>query len=203
MTHPCPHLDRRELLRRLAALGLLTGAAGILAACDTHSDGDMPMMGSPSPSGSAAPGWMMNDGAMMDPAKMGDMATIMDLLTHHDLIKRSVQDVDGGIRSATTSADPRIAGLIRTHVAAMHTRITEDRPVRQGDPLFREIFKRHANITITTQGLPDGIQVTETSTDPQVTLLIRAHARNAVSEFVANGMARAMQPTPLPAGYRS
>jgi len=34
-----------------------------------------------------------------------------------------------------------------------------------------------------------------------VTLLIRQHARAAVSQFVADGMARAMQPTPLPDGY--
>jgi hypothetical protein len=32
-------------------------------------------------------------------------------------------------------------------------------------------------------------------------LLIRQHAHRAVSEFVAEGMARAMEPTPLPPGY--
>lgn len=45
-----------------------------------------------------------------------------------------------------------------------------------------------------------GVLVVETSPDPQVEPLIRQHARRAVSEFVAQGMERAMRPTPLPPG---
>ena len=85
----------------------------------------------------------------------------------------------------------------------MNARIEQNRPIRHGDPLFREIFNHHADVTIAVEQLPDGVQVTETSADPQVTLLIRQHARAAVSQFVASGMARAMQPTPLPAGYHT
>ena len=36
--------------------------------------------------------------------------------------------------------------------------------------------------------------------DSQVAFLIRQHARRAVSEFVADGMDRAMRPTRLPPG---
>jgi hypothetical protein len=147
------------------------------------------------------PGWMMGDG-MVDDAIMADMRVIMGLLTDHDRIRRTVRDVDGGIQSETTSSDPRLAGLIRTHVAAMRTRVESDRPIRHGDPLFREIFKHHSAVAISSADLPEGLHVTETSTDPQVQLLIRQHARRAVSEFVASGMTRAMQPTPLPDGYR-
>jgi hypothetical protein len=182
---------------RLAALGLAAPVTGALAGCG--GDGDMPMMGA---SGPSMPGWMMGDG-MMDEAMMADMRVIMDLLTGHQQIRRDVQDIDAGIRSATTSADARLAGLIRTHVAAMRARIENNRPIRHGDPLFAEIFEHHAAIAIETADLPDGIAVTETSTDPQVRLLIRQHARRAVSEFVASGMGRAMQPTPLPDGYHS
>ena len=114
-----------------------------------------------------------------------------------------MEDVDGGIVSQTTSSDVRIAGLIAGHVAAMKTRIEQNHPVRHGDPLFREIFKHHGDIRITVEPLPDGVRGTETSADPQVTLLIRQHARAAVSQFVADGMSRAMQPTPLPDGYRA
>jgi hypothetical protein len=46
-----------------------------------------------------------------------------------------------------------------------------------------------------------GVLVVETSVNPQVELLIRQHAHRAVSEFVAEGMSRAMEPTPLPSGY--
>ena len=189
-------LHRRTVLRY--AVAMLAAPTTLVAGCD-RGGGGMPMMGASS--ASAMPGWMMNDG-MMDAAMMADMQVIMDLLTNHQAVRRTVEDVDGGIVSQTTSSDPRIAGLIASHVAAMKTRIEQNHPVRQGDPLFREIFKHHADIRITVEPLPDGVRVTETSTDPQVTLLIRQHARAAVSQFVADGMSRAMQPTPLPNGYR-
>jgi hypothetical protein len=70
------------------------------------------------------------------------------------------------------------------------------------DPVFREIFKHHAEVEMDVEQIPGGVVVVETSTDAQVELLIRQHARRAVSEFVAYGMARAMRPTPLPRGYR-
>jgi hypothetical protein len=57
-------------------------------------------------------------------------------------------------------------------------------------------------IAIDVEPIPGGVLVVETSANPQVGLLIRQHARRAVSEFVAQGMARAMRPTPLPSGYR-
>jgi hypothetical protein len=41
----------------------------------------------------------------------------------------------------------------------------------------------------------------ETADTPNVVPLVRQHARRAVSEFVAQGMPRMMQPTPLPPGY--
>jgi hypothetical protein len=189
---PMP-LDRRAVLQRLTALGILV--TPFAAAC-TGADKGMPMMG-----GSPMPSWMMNDN-IMDPSMMDDMQVIMDLLNNHEAITRAVEDIDGGIRSRTTSGDARIAGLISAHVNAMKARIEQNRPIRHGDPLFAEIFKRHSEIAITIDEIPGGIQVSETSTNAQVTLLIRQHARAAVSQFVADGMARAMQPTPLPPGYR-
>ena len=51
------------------------------------------------------------------------------------------------------------------------------------------------------ESIEEGVLVVETSPDPQVELLIRQHAHRAVSEFVAEGMSRAMRPTPLPPGY--
>lgn len=104
-----PPLDRRALLRHLAALGLLTSpAVGSLTACADRDDG-------PAGMGDGMPDWMMGDG-MMDGQMMTDMPVIHDLLTGHNNIHREVQDVDGGIRSHTTSSDPQLAGQIRTHV---------------------------------------------------------------------------------------
>jgi hypothetical protein len=84
----------------------------------------------------------------------------------------------------------------------MKERVEDGNPIRQMDPLFREIFEHNGQIELRVEELPGGVRVLETSNDPQVTLLIREHAHRAVSEFIRDGMARAMGPTPLPSGYQ-
>lgn len=148
------------------------------------------------------PGWMMSRGQMMDPQMMEDMRVIHALLQGHDQVRRRVADIDSGIRARTTSSDPELADMIRTHVAQMKGRVERGDPIRQMDPLFREIFEHHEAVQMDIEPVRGGVLVVETSANPQVELLIRQHAHEAVSEFVAKGMSRAMQPTPLPAGYR-
>jgi hypothetical protein len=148
------------------------------------------------------PSWMMSRGMTMDHSMMADMGEIHALLRNHEKVRREVANIPGGVRTVTTSSDPAIAESIRTHAHQMKNRIEEGRSIRHMDPLFREIFEHHEKIEMQIEEVPDGIRVTETSDDPQVTLLIRQHARRAVSEFVEKGMQRAMQPTPLPEAYR-
>lgn len=187
-------IDRRTLVRRALAVALGVPASVVLAAC-----GGGPGEGGPMDDG--MPGGMMSDGAM-DGRMMRDMRVIRDLLGDHGEIRRRVDDVPGGISSVTTSADHQVAELIRTHVRQMKGRVERGDVIRPMDPLFQEIFDHHTAIHMEIDDVADGVRVTETSDDPQVTLLIRQHARRAVSEFVAEGMPRAMEPTPLPAGYR-
>ena len=146
------------------------------------------------------PDGMMSRG-MMDRNMMRDMHVIHDLLMDHEKIRREVENIPGGVRTVTTSSDPSVTESIRTHVYQMKSRIEEGRLIRHMDPLFREIFEHHDKIDMRIEEVPGGVRVTETSADPQVALLIRQHARRAVSEFVERGMRRAMQPTPLPEGY--
>lgn len=185
-------LDRRALLSR--GLAFAVGAVPCVSFLAGCGDDDAMM-------GRRMPEWMMSEG-MMDPAMIEDMRVIRQLLAGHERISRSVDDVPGGIRSRTTSTDEQLADLIRTHVWQMKSRVEEGAPIRRMDPVFREIFIHHEAIEMEVERLPRGVRVMETSTDPEVELLIRQHARRAVSEFVAEGTARAMQPTPLPAGYR-
>jgi hypothetical protein len=185
-------LDRRTLLTRWLALAVgVLPAASLLAAC---GDGDGMM--------DSLPDWMMSGGQMMDAGMMEDMRVIHQLLQRHDRIRRDVEDVATGIRARTTSRDLEVAELIRAHVWQMKSRVEDGDPIRLMDPVFREIFKHHAEVEMDVEQIPGGVVVVETSTDPQVELLIRQHAHRAVSEFVAYGMARAMRPTPLPRGYR-
>jgi hypothetical protein len=204
---PCPgrqpqppgavEIGRRAALERLLALTLASSpAASILTACGPGPDGRM-REGMP---GRRMPDWMMSSGGM-DPQMMQDMPVIHELLLSHRKIDRRVEDIPGGIRSWTTSADGDIADLIRTHVHQMKARLERGDPIREMDPLFREILKHGETIRMEIANIPEGVRVTETSPDPQVALLIRQHAHRAVSQFVAAGMPRAMQPTPLPQGY--
>lgn len=146
------------------------------------------------------PSWMMSRG--MGPEMMRDMRVIHRLLVNHEKIERQVEEIPGGIRAVTTSRDPEVADQIRIHVSQMKERLEQGQPIRMMDPLFRELFRHHDKINLQVEHIPGGVRVTETSKDPQVTLLIRQHATRAVSEFVDGGMRRAMQPTPLPEGYR-
>ena len=189
-------MDRRQALARIAA-GMLIVPAAVTGCGDPMRrpmDDGMGMSG-------GMPDWMMSRGGM-DRAMMRDMRVIHSLLVNHEEVVRQVENVPGGIRSRTTSDDPEIADLIRTHVRQMRRRIERGDPIRQMDPVFREIFAHHDAIEMALEEVNGGVRVIETSADRQVTLLIRQHARRAVSEFVASGMDRAMRPTPLPDGYR-
>ncbi len=191
-------IDRRTALQYLLAAGL-AGAppAALLTSCAGNDQ--RPVAGTGMPGG-PMPDWMMSSGEMGN-GMAHEMPVIHRLLIAHEEIDRDVQDIPNGIRSVTTSSDSEIAELIRTHVDQMGARMERGDAIRQMDPLFRELFEHSDAITIQITDLPDGVQVTETSSDPQVQLLIWQHAHRAVSEFVASGMQRAMQPTPLPEGY--
>jgi len=139
-------------------------------------------------------------GGMMG-GSMQEMSTIHGLLSNHNEIQRSVEDIQNGVRTTTTSKDPQVTVLIREHVWQMKRRIEEGQPIRQMDPLFVEIFKNHQHIHMEIQDVPGGVRVTETADEARVVPLVRQHARRAVSEFVAEGMRRMMRPTPLPPGY--
>lgn len=192
-------------LRRAGSCGILAAA---LLACSPAgeretdrgmarggmADPAMPMMGN-------MPEWMMSREGMMGPEMMQDMRTIRGLLTSHERIERSVEDIPNGVRTVTTSDDPEVAQLIRNHVRQMKARYERDQPIRMMDPVFRELFETRDKASLTYQDIPGGIRVVHTSDDPQVVLLIRQHARRFVSEAAAEGMRRAMRPTPLPEGY--
>jgi hypothetical protein len=144
----------------------------------------------------------MGPGAGMGgPGNMREvMGVFHQLLTDHAQIQRTVQEVNHGVVTVTTSQNPVVTALIRTHVAQMKSRLEKGQPVRRWDPLFVEIFKNADKIDLKIDEVAGGVRVTETTEDPQVVPLIRQHAQ-AVSEFVARGWDRAHEATPLPEGY--
>ncbi len=191
---------------RLGRAGLLAALAVVVLACSPGGEADRGMamgrmMGSDMPMMRGMRGGMMSQGGMMGAGMVQDMGTIHGLLASHQSIDRRVEDLRNGVRTVTTSDDPRIAELIRTHVRQMTARYERDQPIRMMDPVFRELFENRDKATLRYEDIPGGIRVTHTSDDPQVVLLIRQHARRFVSEAAKQGMSRAMRPTPLPEGY--
>ena len=175
--------------------------AGNMMGGDMMGDGQM--MGDGMMMGGDMPEWMMSHEGMMGENMMRDMRVIHRLLANHEQIERTVEDIPGGVRTETTSPNPELAQFIRTHVRQMKERVEEGQPIRRMDPVFREIFEHGDEIDMEIEDIEGGVRVVETSDNPQVTLLIRQHAKRAVSEFVDEGMQRAMEPTPLPEGYRT
>lgn len=183
-------------LKYACGMNMLTGVLEVASREDAGDDQHKGGMkgGSNGMDGGGGMGGMMGGG-------MSDMRAIHGLLSQHHKIERSVKDIPDGVETVTTSGDPQVAKLIREHVWQMKSRIEEGRPIRQMDPLFREVFKNHQHIHMQIVDIAGGVRVTETADTPAVVPLVRQHARRAVSEFVEEGMRRAMQPTPLPPGY--
>lgn len=139
-----------------------------------------------------------NHGAASAMADVRD--TFHALLGRHEAIRRTIEDIEGGVSTVTTSDDPAVVDSIRVHVRQMEQRLKDGAGLRHWDPLFVEIFKHHDRIRMTIVDVEGGVRVTETSDDPQVVALVRQHAR-VVSEFVSDGFERAHRESPLPEGY--
>lgn len=119
------------------------------------------------------------------------------LLTNHKKIKRTVTETDNGVITVTESDDEEVASYIQEHVYWMEQRIRKIQPIRMRDPLYRELFQHTEKITMKLEDTEKGIRVTETSDDPKVVVLIKAHAK-VVSGFVERGFAEAMKNHAVP-----
>lgn len=118
------------------------------------------------------------------------------LLQNHEKITRKVTELDNGVQTVTESDDPAIVAKLQEHVASMHGRITDGRPLRMWDELYREVFKHHDKIEMVIEKTEKGVSVTETSDDPQVVKLIKQHAK-VVSGFARRGFEEARQNHPV------
>lgn len=130
------------------------------------------------------------------------MATARELVhEYRHEIERQVQDAENGVLTVTRAPhSPEAAAAIHRHVHEMKGLLEEGGAVRMWDPLFRELFAVAEEISMQIEELVDGMRVTETSENPEVVALIRAHARK-VNEFIDRGPAAVHEETPLPEGY--
>jgi len=129
-----------------------------------------------------------------------DMVPIMTLLLNHGKIRFTFEKIARGARTITTSKDAEIVRTIRLHAREMKVRVQQGNNIRPNDPIFIEIFRRHKEVRDVITDIPGGVSEDETSQNPQVVLLIRAHAQ-VVAGFVRQGLEATHQNTPLPKGY--
>ncbi len=133
-------------------------------------------------------------GGMMSPENMnGPMRTGMELFKVHQQIQRKVTELPNGVHDVTTSADPATAALIKEHVVDMYARLAQDRPFPY--PMSNSVPQMFANPTKYQRKLdilPDGVAVTETSSDPEMVAVIKAHSRE-LDRFAKEGMPAMMR----------
>ncbi|MGH7706872.1 MAG: hypothetical protein ACREM6_02910 [Vulcanimicrobiaceae bacterium] len=136
---------------------------------------------------------MMCDDMMSRGNMQGPMRTGMELFARHVKVKRTVTDIPGGVHAVSESDDPRTAALLQEHVATMYARLDADHPFpypmsRSVPAMFENSTRYHRRLTM----LANGVAVSETSDDPEMVDIIRAHARE-ITGFVQEGMPAMMQ----------
>ena len=131
-------------------------------------------------------GGMMGTG-MMGGATRPDMNTYMNLFDRHTEIRRTVEAIDGGVRTTTESDAPDLVAQLQAHVSSMYTHLNQRAEVTCMSSSLPTLFRNSAGyrreLTLTAKG----VVVAETSSDAQLTNAIRAHAQE-VSGFVRDGM---------------
>jgi len=172
-------------ITRRAALGLLAGGGALvglgLAGGYLLRDALKSMRGD----------GMMGSG-MMGSATQADMSSYMKLFDRHTELRRTVETIDGGVRTTTESDAPDLVALLQAHVSSMYTHLNQHAEVTcmslSLPTLFRNSTSYRRELTITAKG----VVVTESSSLPRITTAIRDHAHE-VSGFVRDGMPAMMR----------
>ncbi|MCH9700999.1 MAG: hypothetical protein K0U76_06350 [Actinomycetia bacterium] len=165
-------LTRRAALAVLATGGGLLGVGYLL-----RGTLDLPV-------GRAGPGM----GGMSD----ADMHKYRNMFMRHRELKRTVEDVPGGVRTLTESDSPDLVAELQAHVSAMYSRLDHGVEVTCMSSTLPTLFRRASDYQRQLTNTQRGVAVVETSNDPQLTRVIREHARE-VTGFVVDGMPAMMR----------
>lgn len=125
-------------------------------------------------------------------ATAGEHGDIRDLFFNHDRIKRTVTNLPDGIRTVTESDNPRVAEIIKRHVAEMGKRVEQGRdpglPIES--PALRSIFQNKDKIKSAYEVTEKGVTVVQTSTDATTIKALQDHAAE-VTDLAKRGMVAA------------
>lgn len=118
--------------------------------------------------------------------EVNDLKTIFK---NHKEIKRTVINLDNGIKTETYSDNAEIREAIVNHVTSMVTRIQENRnpKVMIQSPTLDKLFNNYEKIETSIELTDTGIAVIQTSEDPKVVELLQTHA-SEINDMVEKGM---------------
>jgi predicted methyltransferase len=110
----------------------------------------------------------------------------MDLVHNNTRIKRTVTNLPDGVKTITESDDPKLAQVIKAHVASMSGRLKDGREFNIFSTTLPVIFDNADKIKSVVEMTDKGIIVTRTTTDAKVAAAMQAHAAE-VTELVQEG----------------
>ena len=118
--------------------------------------------------------------------EVNDLKTIFK---NHKEIKRTVTNLDNGIKTETYSDNEEIRAAIVNHVTLMVTRIQENRnpKVMIQSPTLDKLFNNFDKIETAIELTDTGIALIQTSEDPKVVKLLQTHA-SEINDMVEKGM---------------
>jgi hypothetical protein len=128
-------------------------------------------------------------GMAHDSATMAQMRVIHELVVNNERIKRTVTNLPNGVRTVTTSDDPRLAALIKDHVLTMDQRVStgDDPRLPMESPALHAIFRGKDGIHTRSDTIATGVIVVQTSSDSALVAALQQHAAE-VTDLVQRGM---------------
>jgi len=129
---------------------------------------------------------------MMGSATFADMSTYMELFNRHTEVRRTVEEIPGGVRTTTESEAPDLTAQLQAHVSIMYGHVNQKAEVKCMSDSLPTLFHNATRYRRQLSLTPKGVTVSETSDDPRLTAAIRAHAQE-VSGFVREGMPAMMR----------
>ena len=128
-------------------------------------------------------------GMAHDSATSAQMQLIHELIVNHERISRTVTNLPHGIRTVTTSDDPRLARLIKEHVVTMDRRVrrADDPQLPMESQALHAIFRDQDRIITTIDTTATGVIVIQTSADSATVVALQKHAAE-VTDLVKRGM---------------
>ncbi|MGB7316688.1 MAG: hypothetical protein WBC85_01845 [Planktotalea sp.] len=122
-------------------------------------------------------------------ASAEESAELAVMFNGFESFTRTVENLPNGIRTVTRTSDPVVMEALVNHVAGMTERVfnNNDPKIIIQSPTLDIFFKRGDGILTDMDILDDGIEVVQTSDDPEVVKALQIHA-GEVTEMAERGM---------------